>query len=135
MDRNSAAVSGVTIDSNAIWTLRGRSEIHDRRQHESAEIGSGADLEVTGGLSGAASFHLTGGKLHISGFLDSLTTFDLSSTAGGAANLLQLDAVSGTSLVDAVTGFSLGDRIDLPNVTFAAVPRRRSVPARWRCRF
>jgi hypothetical protein len=104
----------IAVDAGANWTLAGSNSVSGP---EPIYIGTGGNLDIAGALSGPAAFALDGGTLQIAGALNPNTSFALS---GGTADMLQLDAVTGITLANAITGFGPDDGIVLPDVTFAA---------------
>ncbi len=107
----------ITVDPNAQWNVSGSNTV---ASGTGITIGSSADLEITGSLSGAADFLLQGGTLGIANAVDAGAIFDFTDQAGFLPDDLTLSAVSGISFDNAITGFSGSDEIVLPNVTFAA---------------
>ena len=107
----------VTVDSSAQWNVSGSNSV---ASGTGIIIGSSADLEITGTLSGAADFMLQGGTLGIANAVDAGAVFDFSDPAGFLPDQLTLSAVSGVSFGNAITGFGGSDEIVLPNVTLAA---------------
>jgi hypothetical protein len=80
-------------------------------------VGTGADLDIAGLLSTSDAFLLNGGTLEIEDAVPADSGFDLS---GGTSDVLRLDAITGTSFTNTITGFGPHDTIALPGVTFAA---------------
>jgi hypothetical protein len=107
----------VTVDSSAQWNVSASNTV---ASGTGITIGSDADLEIMGSLSGAADFRLQGGTLGIANAVDVGAIFDFSDRVGFLPDLLNLSAVSGISFDNAITGFGGSDEIVVPNVTFAA---------------
>jgi hypothetical protein len=112
-----AGFGTVTVDPSAQWNVSGSNSV---ASGTGIIIGSSADLEITGSLSGAADFMLQGGTLGIANAVDPGAIFDFTDPAGFSPDQLTLSAVSGVSLDNAITGFGGLDEIAVPNVTFAA---------------
>ena len=107
----------VTVAPSAQWNVSGSNSV---ASGTGIVIGSSADLEITGSLSGAADFMLRGGTLGVANAVDAGAIFDFTDPAGLSPDQLTLSAVSGVSFDNAITGFGGLDEIAVPNVTFAA---------------
>ena len=69
----------ITVDLSAQWNVSGSNTV---ASGTGITIGSSADLEITGSLSGAADFLLQGGTLGIANAVDAGATFDFADQAG-----------------------------------------------------
>ena len=105
----------IAVDAGAKWTVVGNNAMSG-----GVAIGQGASLAITGSLTGAATFAMTGGTLELVNAVYPGTAFDFTDPAGTMRDRLTLDNASGSSFDNAITGFGKDDEIVLPNVSFAA---------------
>ena len=99
----------VLVDAGATWTFAGRSH-QGQASTGDVSIGDGA-IWGHRRVEFGRRFHTAGGTLHIAGTMDAAISFDLS---GRGSGLLRLDAVTGTTFDNAITGFGDHDTITLP---------------------